>query len=84
MYLIYIENTNYSDSFNKTSNFLKYHYSNDKHSLKIIEKTVIRWVSMDTILNLIENGKNTELISLRGVFYNTLLHSKDELQILIK
>jgi hypothetical protein len=85
MYLMYIENHNYNDTFIKTSNFLKYSYYQDKRMLyRLIEKNSIRWVSMDTILNCIENGQRNAPISLRGVFYNTLVLSKDQLQFLIK
>jgi hypothetical protein len=86
MYLIYIEYNDYSDSFNKTANFMKYHYSHDQRSVsKVIEKTVIRWVSMDTILNCIENNDFiNNPITLRGVFYKTILNSKEELMFLTK
>jgi len=80
MYLIYIDYTNYSDTFNKISQFLKYQYSADKNMYKIIEKTSIRWVSMDTILNCIENKE--VLLSLRGVFYKTMQSCKEELMFL--
>jgi hypothetical protein len=80
MYLIYIDYTNYSDTFNKISQFLKYTYSNDKNMYKMIEKTSIRWVSMDTILNCIENKE--VLLSLRGVFYKTMQSCKEELMFL--
>ena len=82
MYLLYIDYTNYSESFNKTSNFIKYHYSADKKSIsKVIEKNCIRWVSMDTLLNCIEN-KDSTLISLRGVFYKTIQMCKEQLMFL--
>ena len=59
MYLLYIDYQNYSESFNKTSNFLKYHYNNEKRIInKVIEKNSIRWVSMDTIINCLENGQS--------------------------
>ena len=80
MYLIYIDYSNYSDTFNKISQFLKYTYSNDKNMYKMIEKTSIRWVSMDTILNCIENKE--VLLSLRGVFYKTMQSCKEELMFL--
>ena len=85
MYLLYIDYQNYSESFNKTSNFLKYHYNNEKRIInKVIEKNSIRWVSMDTILNCLENGQSNSPISLRGVFHNTMLNSREQLQFLIK
>ena len=86
MYLIYIEYLDYSDSFNKTANFMKYHYSHDQRSVsKVIEKTVIRWVSMDTILNCVENNDFiNNPITLRGVFYKTILNSKEQLMFLTK
>ena len=80
MYLIYIDYLNYSESFIKTSNFIKYQFSNDKKNIsKIIEKTCIRWVSMDTLLNCVENKDFSSPISLRGVFYKTLENFKDQL-----
>ena len=84
MYLIYIDYTNYIDTFNKTSQFLKYQYSQEYKNViyKIIEKTNIRWVSMDTILNCMENKDPP--ISLRGVFYKTIDSCKDELAFLQK
>lgn len=76
MFLIQIEFLNYSESFNKTSNFIKYHYSQNnnenKEINKIIEKTSIRWVSIDTLLNCVENNPSQSPISLRGVFYKTI------------
>ena len=51
---------------------------------KVIEKNSIRWVSMDTILNCLENGQSNSPISLRGVFHNTMLNSREQLQFLIK
>jgi len=81
MYLMYIENQNYSDTFNKTAQFLRYQF--DKQEMnKLIEKNTIRWVSMDTVLLCMEN-KNAP-ISLRGVFYTTMINSQDQLQFLIK
>ena len=84
MYLIYIDYHNYSESFNKTSNFLKYHYSQDSRAVnKVIEKTMIRWVSMNTIINCIENKDFiNNPITLRGVFYKTMLDAKEELMFL--
>jgi hypothetical protein len=82
MYLVYVDYTNYSESFNKTLQFLKYQYSTDKNIYKIIEKTSIRWVSMDTILNCIENKNAMNPIPLRGVFYKTMESCKDQLMFL--
>lgn len=85
MYLIYIEQQNYSEFFNKTASFLKYYYAHDaKTYYKVLEKNCIRWVSMDTILNCLENKDFIKPITLRGVFYKTLLNSRDQLQFLIK
>jgi len=81
MFLLYVEHLNYTEIFNKTSNFLKYHYSqhNEKYNIyKIIEKNSIRWVSIDTLLNCIDNHQNT-LLPLRGVFYKTIDSCKDQL-----
>jgi hypothetical protein len=81
MYLIYVDYLNYSESFIKTSNFLKYHYSQDKRNIsKVIEKVSIRWVSMDTLLNCIENKEAP--ISLRGVFFKTITNCKEQLMFL--
>jgi hypothetical protein len=80
---MFVENVNYSETFNKISNFLRYQF--DKQEMnKLIEKNTIRWVSMDTILNCIENKEKNTPISLRGVFYTTLVNSRDQLQFLIK
>ena len=82
MYLLYVEYNNYNDIFNKTSNFLKYHYSTgDKRTdiRKVIEKVCIRWVSMDTILNCIENKYPEGPLSLRGVFFKTITNCKEDL-----
>ena len=83
MYLMYIDNYNYLESFNKTAHFLRYQFDKQDVS-RLIEKNTIRWVSMDTLLLCIENNQKSSPISLRGVFYNTLLHSRDQLQFLIK
>ena len=84
MFLIYIEYLNYSESFIKTANFMKYHYAQDSRAInKVIEKTMIRWVSMDTILNCIDNNDFVNNpITLRGVFYKTILHAKEQLMFL--
>jgi hypothetical protein len=81
MFLIYIDYSNYSDSFNKTANFMKYHFAQDTRAVnKIIEKTVIRWVSMDTILHCVENKDFVNNpITLRGVFYKTISNAKEQL-----
>jgi len=77
MYLVYIDYLNYTDIFNKMITFLRY------QNYKMIEKTSIRWVSIDTILYCIENKLNKP-INLRGVFYNTICNCKEQLQLLIK
>lgn len=87
MYLLYVDYINYSEVFTKVSNFLKYTHSNNSSSSSkidikgIIEKTTIRWVSLDTILNCIENRKTKSVIplSLRGVFFDTINSSKETL-----
>jgi hypothetical protein len=76
MYLVYIDFTNYLDTFNKTSQFLKYQFET-RITTRIIEKVSIRWVSIDTLLNCIEN--NEKPIPLRGVFYKTILDFKENL-----
>jgi len=83
MYLIYIDCFNYIECFNKTTQFLKYHFNRQELN-KLIEKNTIRWVSMDTILVCMENGQKDAPINLRGVFYTTMLNSRDQLQFLIK
>lgn len=83
MYLMYIDYFNYSDTFNKTTQFLRYQFDNQEMN-KLIEKTTIRWVSMDTLLNCIENNQRDSPIPLRGVFYTTMINSKEQFQFLIK
>jgi hypothetical protein len=82
MYLMYVDYYNYSDSFNKTASFLKYQFDKQETN-RLIEKNTIRWVSMDTILMCLENETGNP-IHLRGVFYKTLMNSKEQLQMLIK
>lgn len=82
MYLMYIDYSNYMETFNKTSNFIKYIKFNNKNiSHKLIEKVSIRWVSIDTILSCIEcNGTDIEPpIRLRSVFLKSILLAKNEL-----
>ena len=83
MYLVYIDLLNYSDIFNKTANFLRYQFDKQEVS-KLIEKTTIRWVSMDTMLICIENEQKNSPINLRGVFYKTMVNARDQIQFLIK
>jgi hypothetical protein len=80
MFLLYVEYLDYPQTFNKTSNFLKYHYSSTSISgiHKIIEKSSIRWVTIDTLLNCIDN-KDSNPISLRGVFYKTIENFKEDI-----
>ena len=81
MYLVYIEySANYIETFNKTAGYIKYQFSQDRRNL--IEKTGIRWVSMDTIINCIENKET--IIPLRGVFFKTIQNSREELMFLNK
>jgi hypothetical protein len=81
MYLVYIDLVNYSDTFNKTCNFLKYQFD-ARATSKIIEKVSIRWVSIDTLLHCIEN--TDQVISLRGVFYKTIKDFKETLINLVR
>jgi hypothetical protein len=83
MYLMYIDFFNYTDTFHKTAQFLKYQFDTQETN-KIIEKNTIRWVSIDTILFCIENNQSNNFIQLRGVFHSTLKNSRDQLQFLIK
>jgi len=85
MFLLYVDHLNYPETFNKTSNFLKYHYSymNSSGINKIIEKSNIRWVTIDTLLNCIDN-RDSSPISLRGVFYKTIENFKDQIVCLNK
>jgi hypothetical protein len=84
MFLLYIDYNNYTDIFNKTSNFLKYHYCSlhQNNINKVIEKNNIRWVTIDTLINCIESKENP--ISLRGVFYKTIENSIDQIILLNK
>uniref|UniRef100_A0A6C0I9M5 Nudix hydrolase domain-containing protein n=1 Tax=viral metagenome TaxID=1070528 RepID=A0A6C0I9M5_9ZZZZ len=78
MYLLYIEHHNHTDHFNKTSNFLKYlRYNN-----RIFEKSSIRWFTIDTLLNCIDNKQSGGPISLRGVFHKTIELSKEQIILL--
>jgi hypothetical protein len=78
MYFVYIDFINYSDTFNKTANFLKYQFEQRTVS-RLIEKVNIRWVSIDTLLNCIDNRDDSKPISLRGVFYKTITQFRDKL-----
>jgi hypothetical protein len=78
MFLLYIEHSNYSETFNKISNFLKYQYSGNQNIQKIIEKTSIRWVNIDTLLNCIDSTQES-LLSLRGVFKKTIENCKEQI-----
>jgi len=90
MYLIYIDFLNYSEIFNKTSNFIKYYHSymcnnENKNINKIIEKNSIRWVSIDTLVYCMENNNiSSKPLSLRGVFYKTIKKCIGDLIILKK
>lgn len=76
MYLVYVDYLNYSESFSKTNNFIN--YSLEKTQInKLVEKNAIRWFSIDTLLNCIENESNC--ILLRGVFYRTISEFKESL-----
>jgi len=80
MYLIYIDYVNYTDTFNKTLSFFKYHYSSLQQSSqtnKFIEKVNVRWVTLDTLMNCIES--KTGPIPLRGVFYKTIENFKHQI-----
>jgi hypothetical protein len=86
MFLLKVDYLNYSEIFNKTSNFIKYYHSQNSSSTnssqninKILEKTSIRWVSVDTLRNCIENNQFSKPLSLRGVFYKTIKKSINEL-----
>ena len=78
MYFVYIDLVNYSDTFNKTANFLKYQFEQRTVS-RLIEKVNIRWVSIDTLLNCIDNRDDSKPISLRGVFYKTISQFRENL-----
>jgi len=89
MFLIHIDYLNYSDIFNKTSNFIRYYHSNvynneNMNINRIIEKTSIRWVSIDTLVICIENNNISQPLSLRGVFYKTIKKCISDLVILKK
>jgi hypothetical protein len=83
MYLMYIDYNNYTETFHKVANFLKYQFDSQETS-KIIEKNTIRWVSMDTMLMCIEPNQRNTPLRLRGVFYKTMVAARDQIQFLIK
>jgi hypothetical protein len=83
MYLMYIDYNNYTETFHKVANFLKYQFDSQETS-KIIEKNTIRWVSMDTMLMCIEPNQRNTPLRLRGVFYKTMVGARDQIQFLIK
>jgi len=83
MYLMYIDFLNYTEMFNKTAQFLRYQFDSQEMN-KVIEKTTIRWVNIDTLLLCIENTERNTPINLRGVFYKTMVNSRDQIQFLIK
>ena len=70
---------NYSETFNKTSNFLKYQFQGNHNISKIIEKTSIRWVTIDTLLNCIDNTQEACPLSLRGVFKKTIENCREQI-----
>ena len=76
MFLIRVDYLNYTDTFNKTANFIKYHYSQNNQLInnfhKIFEKNTIRWVNISTLINCIENKVYSSPLPLRGVFYKTI------------
>jgi hypothetical protein len=76
MYLVFIDFLNYSETFNKTSQFLKYQFDT-RITSKLLEKVSIRWVSIDTLLNCIETRQ--QFIPLRGVFNKTITDFKEDL-----
>lgn len=78
MYPIYIDFLNYNEIFQKMCSFIRYQFDNLTIS-KLIEKVCIRWVSVDTLLNSIENKNPTSPIPLRGVFYRTISQFKEKL-----
>ena len=83
MFLVYVEHLNYSEHFVKISNFIKYQHFNDTKSLlKIVEKTSMRWVTLDTLISCVENKQKDSPISLRGVFYKTIENCKEHLVLL--
>jgi len=79
MFLLYVDFSNYSETFNKTSNFLKYQFQGNHNINKIIEKTSIRWVTIDTLLNCIDNTQEACPLSLRGVFKKTIENCKEQI-----
>ena len=78
MYCMYVDFLNYSDTFYKTTNFIKYQFDR-KSTSKIIEKNTIRWVTMDTLMACIENKDFSTPIPLRGVFYKTISEFKEKI-----
>jgi len=90
MFLIQVDFLNYSEVFNKTLNFIKYYHSNQTYNNenrninRILEKSSIRWVNIDTLINCVENKVSSSPLPLRGVFYKTIKKSINDLLILKK
>jgi len=81
MYVLYIEFKNYTDTFYNISNFLKYQQIERNF---LMEKTSIRWVNINTLLNCIDNKNSYKPLELRGVFYSTIDQHKESLVTLCK
>ena len=78
MFVVYIDYYNYSEYFFKTSNFMKYHFINEKYQLnKIIEKNNIKWFNVESVMN-------ASTVPLRNVFKKTLENCKEQLLYIIK
>mgnify|MGYP001422786366 CR=1 FL=1 len=78
MYFLYIDCKDWGEIFNKTYNFLKY----SNAPTKIFEKTQIRWISLETIVQAIDNKSHlaaNSFIPLRKVFYDTISNCKEEI-----
>ena len=75
MYVIHTPYENYEESFNKTFRFLKYINTSDR----VIEKTQIRWVTLNTMLSVLDNSPQNAMLPLRSIFNETLKICREEL-----
>lgn len=87
MFIIYIDYYNYTESFIKTSNFIKYQYNNENHQLhRILEKNALKWFNIEFLFNNnhFQNNNTANSYPLRNVFLKTLEHSREQISYIIK
>ena len=85
MFLVYIDYYNYVEIFSKTADFMKYHFVNEKHYLnKLMEKSNIKWFTIEFLLNSANNLQNNQSHPLRNVFLKTLEQCKEQLSYVVK